>query len=569
MAASDFAGLAILIILLAIFAPLLGRYIAAVFADAGPKGPRVVARFESRLFSLARIDEHSEQTWRAYAISLLAFSSVSVLFLYALERLQSYLPGDPLKLGGLPPALAINTAVWFVTNTNWQNYSGESTMAMATQMIGLAVQNFASAAVGIVVAIALVRGLARSRSRTIGNFWVDLTRTTTRILLPLAVLFTLFFTSQGVVDNLTAATCVNTIAHARQCIPGGPVSTQEAIKLLGTNGGGYFGANSAHPFENPTSLSNFVEIFALLLIPFSLPFTFGRMIKSRRQGLAIFFAMFILWAASASATMYFETNVAPLNHNAGVAVATKAGGGNLEGTDLRIDPAACALFAASTTGTSTGATACSHDSLAPAAGGVALFNMMLGEVDPGGVGSGLYGMLIFAIVSVFIAGLMVGRTPEYLGKKIQAAEMKLASIYLLILPLTILVAAAVAVLLPTARAAILNPGSHGLSEVVYSFVSTGNNNGSAFAGLSSNTDFYNITEAIVMAIGRFGLIIPALAIAGSLGAKATIPGGEGTFPTDTPLFSAILIGVVVLLVGLTYFPVMALGPIAEHLAGHF
>ncbi len=569
MTTSDFVGLGILIVLLAIFAPLLGRYIATVFAETGPGGPRFIARLESRLFALAGIDEHSEQTWRAYAISLLAFSSLSVLFLYGLERLQSLLPGNPLKLSALSPALAINTAVSFVTNTNWQNYSGESTMAIATQMAGLAVQNFVSAAVGIAVAIALVRGLARSRSRTIGNFWVDLTRSITRLLIPLAVLFTLLLVSQGVVENLTAAKCVSTIAGGRQCIPGGPVATQEAIKLLGTNGGGYFGANSAHPFENPTALSNFAEIFALLLIPFSLPFAFGRMIGRRRQGLAIFFAMFILWFASATAAMYFQTKVAPLNQHVGVAVASKSGGGNLEGTDLRVDPAACALFAASTTGTSTGATACAHDSLTPAAGGVALFNMMLGEVDPGGVGSGLYGMLIFAIVSVFIAGLMVGRTPEYLGKKIQAAEMKLASIYLLILPISVLVAAAVAVLLPTTRAAILNPGSHGLSEVIYSFVSTGNNNGSAFAGLSSNTDFYNITEAIVMAIGRYGLMIPALAIAGSLGAKAVIPAGEGTFPTDTPLFSAILIGVVVLLVGLTYFPVMALGPIAEHLTGHF
>ena len=571
MTTGSLIALAILVLALALTSPLLGRYIAHVFEPEPKHNAGWLHRLEERLLRAAGIDPLSEQTWRAYAISIVVFSALGVLALYAIQRLQEILPGNSTHLGAVAPALALNTAVSFVTNTDWQNYSGESTMSIATQMAGLAVQNFISAGVGISVALALVRGLTRDRGRTIGNFYVDITRAITRLLLPLSVLFAVLLTAQGVVDNLTASKCITTIAGAHQCLPGGLVATQEAIKELGTNGGGYFGANSAHPFENPNAFTNFEEIFALLVIPFSLPFAFGTMSGRKRQGIAIFSAMFLIWISSAGALMYFQSSPAPLNHQVGISSPTtrNGGGGNLEGLELRFSSAGCAMFAASTTGTSTGATNCALDSLTPIAGGVALSNMMLGEVDPGGVGSGLYGILIFAILAVFIAGLMVGRTPEYLGKKIQAAEMKLVMIYLLVSPIAILIFSATAVLIPSARAQVSNPGPHGLTEIVYSYVSTGNNNGSAFAGLSSNTDFYNITQALNMVIGRFGLIIPVLAIAGSLVRKTTTPITNGTFPTDTPLFVTILIGVILLLVGLTYFPVLALGPLVEHLQGHF
>ncbi|MDA8027278.1 MAG: potassium-transporting ATPase subunit KdpA [Actinomycetota bacterium] len=559
-------GFLALIALLVVTAPFLGRYIARVFSDEALAKDTRLNRIEGRMLKTIGVDPKVEQSWKAYAASVVAFSAVSVVFLYATERLQGHLPLNPTHVGAVSPALAINTAVSFVTNTNWQNYAGESTMTMLTQTIGLSVQNFVSGAVGLSVAIALVRGLLRNRSNTIGNFWVDLVRSTTRILLPLSLIFAIILIAQGAVENLTYVKCITTIADGKQCIPGGLVATQEAIKELGTNGGGYFNANSIHPFENPTALTNFAEIYALLVIPFSLPFAFGRLTKRTRDGITIFTTMMVIWIASSLLLLHFEVGTNQLNLVKSSNISSVATAKVLpEGQDLRISATSCAVFASSTTSTSTGAVNCALDSIEPAAGGVALFNMMLGEVSPGGVGSGLYGILIFAILSVFIAGLMVGRTPEYLGKKIQSAEMKLVVIYLLLSPAAIMIFAAIAVILKTAKGAVGNPGSQGLSEIIYSYVSTGNNNGSALGGLAANTDFYNVTQALNMAIGRFGLMIPVLAIAGALAKKQTVPASSGTFNTDKPLFAVILGGTIILLVGLTYFPVLSLGPIMSHL----
>jgi K+-transporting ATPase ATPase A chain len=488
---------------------------------------------------------------------LLAFSAVSVVGLFLLQRLQGFLPLNPTDVGSVPPALAFNTAASFVTNTNWQNYGGESTMSHLTQMAGLAVQNFVSAAVGISVAVALVRGLARRRSETIGNFWVDLTRTTTRILLPLSVAIALLLASQGVVQSLRGSVQATTVEGASQAIYRGPVASQEAIKELGTNGGGPMNANSAHPFENPTGFTNLLELLALLAIPFALTYAFGRLMGNQRQGWAVFAAMFTLWIASAGIATHYEVDGNP---------RIDASAPNMEGKEVRFGAAASGLFAASTTGTSTGAVIAAHDSFTPLGGAVPLVNMMLGEVSPGGVGAGLYGMLIFALLAVFIAGLMVGRTPEYLGKKIQAAEMKLVVLYLLVVPTLILVFASSSVLLDTAKSSILNPGAHGLSEIVYAFTSASNNNGSAFGGLTGNTDWFNTTLGLAMLAGRFLPIVVALAIAGSLARKQPVPPTAGTFPTGTPLFAGLLIGVVLIVVALTYLPVLALGPILEHLS---
>ncbi|MDA8197394.1 MAG: potassium-transporting ATPase subunit KdpA [Actinomycetota bacterium] len=566
MTTSALAGLAILILTLVVTAPLLGRYIYRVYSDEHQSRETKLNKVERRLLTWLGVDPNSEQTWKAYAISLIAFSMVSVLFLYLLQRVQNHLPLNPSHLTSVSPALAINTAISFVTNTNWQNYAGESTMTALTQTIGLAVQNFVSAAVGLSVAVALTRGITRHRSGTIGNFWVDLLRSTTRILIPMSALVAIAMVSQGVIDNLTLTKCISTISGGHQCIPGGLVASQEAIKELGTNGGGYFNANSIHPFENPNYITNFIEIYAILIIPFSLPFAFGKFAGRRREGITIFVVMMLMWATSSLLLLHFETSTNQTSLIKADKIVSISGGKVLpEGQDLRISTPSCAIFAASTTSTSTGAVNCALDSLDPAASGVALFDMMLGEVSPGGVGSGLYGILIFAILAVFVSGLMIGRTPEYLGKKIQGAEMKLITIYLLISPAAIMILSAIAVMVKTSKGAIGNPGPQGLSEIIYSFVSTGNNNGSALGGLSSNTDFYNITQAINMVIGRFGLMIPALALAGALAAKQPVPQGTGTFSTDKPLFASILIATIVLVVGLTYFPVLSLGPIVAHL----
>ncbi len=543
--------LGVLVLLLAAAYRPLGGYMA--WALTSPRHLRV----ERWCFRLCRIDPQAEQTWRGYATSLLAFSAVSVLLLYLMLRLQSHLPLSQGH-GAVPPALSFHTAVSFVTNTNWQNYSGEQMLGPGVQMAGLTVQNFVSAAVGIAVALALVRGLIRAGSKTVGSFWVDLVRACVRILLPLAFVFALLLVSQGVVQNFHGAQEVATLSGGTQEIPGGPVASQEAIKELGTNGGGFFSANSAHPFENPTPVSNLVEVFLLLVIPFSLTGTFGKMAGDRRQGYVIAAVMLMLWVASALLLWHFESGGNP-------AFPDQVAGGNMVGKEVRFGVAGTSLFAASTTGTSTGAVNGSMDSLTAFGGAIPLGNMMLSEVSPGGVGSGLYGMLVLAILSVFIAGLMVGRTPEYLGKSIAPREMKLVTIYILVVPMAVLVLAAVALAVPSARASILNPGPHGLTEVLYAFTSQANNNGSAFAGLNGNTAFYNIAGGAAMLVGRFGTIIPVLALAGSLAAKRRVPPTPGTFPTSAPLFAGLLAGVVLVVTALIYFPALSLGPIVEGL----
>jgi K+-transporting ATPase ATPase A chain len=557
MSGANWLQLAALVGAVFVTTPLLGAYLARVLGGGPAPGDRVFLPIERAIYRVSGVDPNREQPWNVYALALLAFSFVSVVGLYLLQRLQGSLPLNPTDVVAVPPALAFNTASSFVTNTNWQNYGGESTMSHLTQMAGLTVQNFVSAAVGIAVAVALVRGLVRRRSATIGNFWADLTRTTTRVLLPLATVLALVLVSQGAVQSLRGSAEATTIEGATQSIWRGPVGSQEAIKELGTNGGGPANANSAHPFENPTAFTNLLEMLALLAIPFALTFAFGRLVGDRRQGWAVFAAMFVLWIASAGLAMGFE-----LDGNSRI----DASAPNMEGKEVRFGAAASGLFAASTTGTSTGAVIASHDSFTPLGGAVPLVNMMLGEVSPGGVGAGLYGILIFALLSVFIAGLMVGRTPEYLGKKIQATEMQLVTLYILIVPTLILVFSGISVLVERAKSSILNPGPHGLSEVVYAFTSTANNNGSAFGGLTGNTDWFNTTLGISVLAGRFLPIVLVLAIAGSLARKQPVPPSAGTFPTGTPLFAALLVGVVLIVVALTYFPVLALGPILEYLS---
>jgi K+-transporting ATPase ATPase A chain len=561
MSAANWAQLVVLVGLVLATTPVLGAYLARVLGGGAAPGDRVFLPVENAVYRLAGVDPRREQPWNVYALSLLAFSVVSLLGLYLLQRIQGGLFLNPTDVVGVPSALAFNTAASFVTNTNWQNYGGESTMSHLTQVAGLAVQNFASAAVGIAVAVALVRGIVRRRSETIGNFWVDLTRTTTRVLVPIAAVVALLLVSQGVVQTLHGSVDATTLQGGTQAIYRAPVASQEAIKELGTNGGGIANANSAHPFENPTPFTNLVELWAILAIPFALTFAFGRLVGDRRQGWALFAAMFVLWIASVGLATGFEVHGNPRVEALGASSAA----GNMEGKEVRFGAATSGLFAATTTGTSTGAVNAAHDSFTPLGGAVPLANIMLGEVSPGGVGAGLYGMLVFALLAVFIAGLMVGRTPEYLGKKIQAAEMKLVVLYLLIVPTLTLVFASISVLLDSAKASILNPGAHGLSEVVYGFTSAANNNGSAFGGLTGNTDWYNTTLGLAMLGGRFLPIVLVLAIAGALARKQPVPATAGTFPTGTPLFAGLLIGVVLLVVALTYVPVLALGPILEQL----
>jgi len=544
------AGL-LVVALAACYVPL-GNYLARIFTTE--KHWRV----ESGVFKLIGIDPRADQKWSAYVRSMLAFSAVSVLFLYGLERLQHYLLSfvGP-HMANVPPALAWNTAVSFVTNTNWQNYSGESTMTYLIQMGGLAVQNFMSAAVGIVVAFAMIRGFTRSRTDKLGNFWVDLTHCTFRLLLPLSVVGGLILAAGGVIDNLTAYHTVTTLSGAHQTIVGGPFASQEAIKDMGNNGGGPLNANSSHPFENPNPFTNWFEIFLLLLIPFATPRAFGRMVKDNRQGYALVAVMTTIWLAAVAGISFFQSQ--------GGGVATHLARGAMEGAETRFGSAGCSLFAASTTVTSTGSVNCFHDSLTPFGGGIALFDIALGEIAPGGVGAGMYGILVLAIVTVFVAGLMVGRTPEYIGKKIRPAEMKYAALYFLTLPVIILTAAGLSIGLKTPQASILNHGPHGLTEIVYAFASMANNNGSAFAGLTTNTTWYNTVGGIVMLLGRFAPEIFALGLAGSLARQQPVPASAGTLDTRTPLFVGMLIAVILVLVGLTYFPALALGPFAEGL----
>ena len=511
---------------------------------------------ERLVYRLVGVDARAEQSWATYARSVLAFSAVSVLFLYAFLRLQGHLLLS-LGFGGVEPAQAWNTAVSFVTNTNWQSYSGESTMGHLVQMAGLAVQNFASAAVGIAVAFALVRGLARASSATLGNFWVDLVRISLRVLLPLAFLTAIVMVASGVIQNLSAGTDVTTLAGGTQHLTGGPVASQEAIKELGTNGGGFYNANSAHPYENPTSFSNWFQLVLILVIPFSIPRVFGLMVGDVRQGRAVALTMGLLAVISVALTNAF------LVHPSGT--VPMAVGGALEGTEARFGVAQSATFAAVTTLTSTGAVNSFHDSFPAAGGGVVMLNMMLGEVAPGGVGSGLYGLLVLAIITVFVAGLMVGRTPEYVGKKIGGREIKFASLYFLVTPTLVLAGAAAAMAWPPARESMLNGGPHGLSEVLYAYTSAANNNGSAFAGLSANTTWYNTTLGLAMVLGRFIPLVLVLGLAGSLAAQGRAPASAGTLPTHRGLFIGMLAAVTLVLVGLTYLPALALGPLAEAL----
>ncbi len=567
MTASSWLQIAAVIAVIAAGTRLLGPYLANVYDGSASRADRVFGPVERRIYRVCGIDEEREQRWNVYALSLLAFSLVSVVFLFALQRLQGSLPFNPDGIGAVPVPLAWNTSVSFVTNTNWQNYAGETTLSHLTQMSGLAVQNFVSPVVGLCVAMALVRGIARRRAGTIGNFWVDLVRGTLRVMLPLCVVVAAVLMSQGAIQNLHGTTEVTTVQGAAQAVPGGPFAGQEAVKLLGTNGGGTLNANSMHPFANANGFTDLLQICSLLLIPFAVTFTFGRLVKDQRQGWVLFATMMALWLGAVALATGMEVNGNPELRSAGVTqeVTATQGGGNLEGKEVRFGSAACGLFAASTTGTSTGAVNCAHDSLTPLGGMAPLAGMMLGEVSPGGVGAGLYGILVFALLGVFIAGLMVGRTPEYLGKKIQAAEMKLVVLYIVAVPFAVLGFTAASLVTSGNQASILNGGPHGLTEVTYAFTSAGNNNGSAFGGLSGATDWYNTTLGISMLVGRFLLIVPVLAIAGSLVRKQKVPASVGTFPTGTPLFAGLLTGVILIVVGLTYFPVLALGPIVEHL----
>jgi K+-transporting ATPase ATPase A chain len=548
--AAGWLQFALLVVALAACYVPLGNYIARIFTAKGHW------RVERGIYKLCGIDPEADMRWGVYARSVLAFSLVSVLFLYLLQRTQHWLFLSA-GMAGVSPVTAWNTAASFTTNTNWQNYSGESTMGYLTQMAGLAVQNFGSAAVGLAIAIALIRGFTRSRTDKLGNFWVDLTRGTIRLLLPLAVIGGLILAASGVIENFSVFHTITTLAGGHQVIPGGAVASQEVIKELGNNGGGFFNANSAHPFENPNPFTNIFEIFLILLIPFALPRTFGKLVGSHRQGYVLVAVMVILWAAAVGGISFFEMQHA--------GAAAQLAHGAAEGTETRFGTPGCSLFAASTTVTSTGAVNCFHDSLSPFGGGIALFDMALGEIVPGGIGAGMYGILILAIVTVFVAGLMVGRTPEYIGKKIRPAEMKYAALYLLTTPLLVLAAAGLSIGVKAGQAAIFNPGPHGLTEVMYAFTSMANNNGSAFAGLGTAATWYQVTGGIVMLLGRFAPEIFALALAGSLARQAPVPESAGTLDTRTPLFVGMLVGVIIILVGLTYFPALALGPFAEGL----
>ncbi|NJA90040.1 potassium-transporting ATPase subunit KdpA [Rhodocyclus tenuis] len=579
---------------------LLGLFLLVLFVAAKPLGAyiayvmegrfRAGGKIEGPLYRVCGIRHDEEMGWLAYAFALLLFNLLGLLAVYGLQRLQVYLPLNPQGFPNVSPDSSFNTAISFVANTNWQGYGGESTMSYLTQMLGLTVQNFLSAATGIVVVIALIRGFARHSVKTVGNAWVDLTRVTLYVLLPLSFICAVLLCSQGVIQNFDAYKDVMTldVTHydaprlgadgqalkdalgavltdpaqtQTQTLAMGPVASQEVIKMLGTNGGGFFNANSAHPYENPTPFSNFIEMLAIFLIPCALCFAFGKMVGDRRQGWAILAAMTVLFVALAGAAMTFEQQPNPLLTPLGV----DASGGSMEGKETRFGIADSGLFAAVTTSASCGAVNSMHDSYSPLGGMVPLVAMQLGEVVFGGTGTGLYGMLAFAILAVFVAGLMVGRTPEYLGKKIEAHEMKMTSLAILVTPLLVLIGTAISVMLADGRAGVANPGAHGFSEILYAFTSAANNNGSAFAGLSANTPYYNVMLGLAMWFGRFGVIVPVLAMAGSLAAKKRIGVGVGTLPTHGPLFVVLLIGTVLLVGLLNYVPALALGPVIEHL----
>ncbi len=547
----------------------VGIYLTRVLEGERTWLDPVLRPIERLLYKLCAVNAEKEMNWREYTFAMLGFSAATLVLTYAIERLQGFVQGwaNPQHLAAVGPDLAWNTAASFTTNTNWQFYSPESTMSYLTEMAGLATHNFWSAAVGIVVAVALIRGIKRTQSSTIGNFWVDMTRTMLYILTPACIVYALLLVWQGVPQNLHPYTVVHTVEGSTQTIGQGPVASQEAIKMLGTNGGGFFNANSAHPYENPTPLSNFMEILSIFVIGAALTYTLGQMTGSRGHGWAVFAAMYVLFAAGFLVCYWAEAQPHPMIHGAAQARTATAPGGNMEGKEVRNGIAESTLFATITTDASCGAVNGMHDSFTPLGGMVPLANIMLGEVVFGGVGAGMYGMLIYVVIAVFIAGLMVGRTPEYLGKKIESYDVKMAMLYALIFPFIILTFAAIFVLLPVGQSAMANPGPHGFSEVLYSFVSGAGNNGSAFAGLGTNW-WYNIAMAFDMLIGRFLMMIPALALAGNLAQKKSVPPSAGTFPVNTPLFAVLLVGVVLIIGALTFFPALSLGPILEHLLLH-
>jgi K+-transporting ATPase ATPase A chain len=540
--------------------PVLGGYMTRVFNGERNFLSPLLRPIEIVIYKIAGVDERREQNWLIYTIGMLLFHVGGFLILYALMRLQAGLPFNPAGQSAVGEDLSMNTAMSFITNTNWQNYAGENTMSYLVQMLGLTHQNFLSAATGIVLAVAVIRGFARHSAQTVGNFWVDMTRCTLYILIPLCVPYALFLVWQGIPQTLGPYVDAATLEGAKQTIAVGPVASQIAIKMLGTNGGGFFNANAAHPFENPTALSNYVQIISIFAIGAALTNVFGRMVGNQRQGWAVLSVMGVLFLAGTVACYAAEA------HGNDALNALGLTGGNMEGKELRFGIAASSLFAVITTDASCGAVNAMHDSFTALGGMIPLINIQLGEIIVGGVGSGMYGMLLFVIISMFIAGLMVGRTPEYVGKKIEAKEVKMAMLAVLVLPLMYLGWTAVAMLVPSAVAAMNNPGPHGFTEVLYAYVSQDGNNGSAFAGLSANTLFYNVTGAIAMGVGRFWMIIPTMAIAGSLAAKKLVPASAGTFPTTGGLFVGLVVGVIVIVGGLTFFPALALGPIVEQLA---
>ncbi|MDB5613563.1 MAG: kdpA [Devosia sp.] len=560
MSFSGWMQIAFVLIVVLVLAKPLGLYMAKVFSGERTFLSPVLGPVERGFYALAGVRTDKEQTWVGYTMGVLAFSLAGFVVLYAMLRLQNFLPLNPQGFAGLAPDLAFNTAASFVSNTNWQSYGGETTMSHLSQMLGLTVQNFVSAATGIAVAIALTRAFVRSGVNELGNFWVDLTRATLYVLLPLAIVVALVFVAMGVPQNLDANFVATTIEGVQQTISTGPVASQEAIKQLGTNGGGFFNVNAAHPFENPTAFSNYLNIIAMLAISAALVYTFGQMVGNRRQGWALISVTVIMLVIATGAIYWAETFGNPLLTAVGVDPSL----GNFEGKEVRFGQAMSALYAAVATGLSNGGVNAMHGSLTPLGGLVPMFLMQLGEVLPGGVGSGLYALLVFAILAVFVAGLMVGRTPEFLGKKVEAREMKFAMLAVLILPLVILGFTAISVVADFGTSSILTPGPHGLSEILYAYTSAAANNGSAFGGLTANTPWYNTTLGIAMLLGRFAYLVPVLAIAGSLVAKPRVAPSAGTFPTDRPLFVGLLIGVIMILGGLQFFPALALGPIVEH-----
>jgi potassium-transporting ATPase potassium-binding subunit len=580
MTANGWLQIAIFFLLILACAKPLGSFIATVIEGKRNFMSPVLGPLERLIYRLCGVNENEEQHWTRYAGALLAFSLFSAVLLYALQRLQKWLPFNPqgFSQDNVSPDLGFNTSVSFVTNTNWQSYVPESTLSYFVQMAGLTVHNFTSAAAGLAVAIALVRGFARQSVKTVGNFWVDMTRATLYVLLPISIVAALVLCSQGVIQNLHPYTVATTVEGVKQTIAQGPVASQEAIKMLGTNGGGFFNANSAHPFENPTPFANLLQMFLIFVIPAALTYTFGKLVRDTRQGWAIFTAMTILWLGGVVVAYHFEQHGTPMLANAGIEMAATPTqpGGNMEGKETRFGIANSALFATVTTDASCGAINGMHDSFTPLGGLVPLFNIQLGEVVFGGVGSGLYGMLMFAILAVFIAGLMVGRTPEYLGKKIEQKEVKMAIIAMLVLAASILLFAGASSVMPfaakgywnppgPAAANTNNPGAHGLSEILYAYTSGTGNNGSAFGGINALTPWYDVTIGFAMLIGRFMMLLPLLAIAGSLASKKQVPVSAGTFPTHGPLFVGLLVGVVIIVGALTYFPALSLGPIVEHL----